>query len=287
MASTVDSYAQGHAPSVLRSQTWRNAENSAGYLLGDLRPGRNVLDVGCGTGTITIDFARRVAPGRVIGVDTEPDVISKAQDSAARLGVDNIEFVVGDAYDLCAAATAVGQHVDVVHAHQLLLHLADPVAALREMLRVAGGSSSDTGGAGLVAARDTDYAGMIWWPPDPRLDRWLALYRAIAHDHGCEPDAGRQLLAWANAAGATRVTPSASNWLHATPERRQAWGGMWAERIVGSAIAHDAFASGRATRADLQDMAEAWREWTASADGWFLVPHGEIRAWATQRSLAP
>lgn len=117
---------------------------------------------------------------------------------------------------------------------------------------------------------------MIWWPADPRLDRWLELYRAIARDHGGEPDAGRRLLAWAHAAGATQVTPSASHWLHATASERQAWGGMWAERIVISAIADEAVETGRATRADLEDISEAWRAWTDSADGWFLIPHGEI-----------
>jgi ubiquinone/menaquinone biosynthesis C-methylase UbiE len=44
----------------LRSHTWRTAENSAGYLLAALRPGLDLLDVGCGPGTITLDLARRV-----------------------------------------------------------------------------------------------------------------------------------------------------------------------------------------------------------------------------------
>ncbi len=62
-----DTYTHGHAESVLRSHRWRTAENSAGYLLPHLRPGLRLLDVGCGPGTITIDLARRVAPGQVIG----------------------------------------------------------------------------------------------------------------------------------------------------------------------------------------------------------------------------
>ncbi|MGH9116080.1 MAG: methyltransferase domain-containing protein, partial [Acidimicrobiales bacterium] len=164
---------------------------------------------------------------------------------------------------------APDESFDVVHAHQLLLHLADPVAALRHMLSVARPG-------GIVAARDTDYAGMFWWPPDPRLDRWLDLYRAIARNHHSEPDAGRRLLAWANAAGAHQVIPTASHWLHASPDEREAWGGMWAERIVDSTIAEEAVASGKATRSELEDISAAWREWVGHRDGWFFIPHGEI-----------
>ena len=59
-----DVYTHGHHESVLRSHTWRTAENSAAYLLGSLGPGQDLLDMGCGPGTITVDLATRVAPAR-------------------------------------------------------------------------------------------------------------------------------------------------------------------------------------------------------------------------------
>ena len=43
-----DVYTHGHHESVLQSHRWRTAENSAGYLLPHLRPGTDLLDVGCG-----------------------------------------------------------------------------------------------------------------------------------------------------------------------------------------------------------------------------------------------
>ena len=49
----MDTYTHGHADPVLQSHRWRTVENSAGYLLPHLRPGLDVLDVGCGPGTIT------------------------------------------------------------------------------------------------------------------------------------------------------------------------------------------------------------------------------------------
>lgn len=262
-----DVYTHGHHESVLRSHRWRTAENSAGYLLDALVSGTRVLDVGCGPGTITVDFARRVAPARVVGIDRADDVLAVAREYARDAAVDTVEFAVGDLYALDFPDASF----DVVHAHQVLQHLTDPVAALREMRRVC------TPG-GVVAARDSDYATFTWWPDDPRLTRWLALYHEVARANDAEPDAGRRLLAWAHQAGFADVLPSASTWCFATPEDRAWWGGLWADRIIASAFADQAIAGGFAVRAELEEISAAWRAWSGTPDGWFAIVHGEIRA---------
>jgi SAM-dependent methyltransferase len=263
MRADQETYTHGHAASVLRSHTTRTVANSAAYAVDHLRPGSAVLDVGCGPGTITVDIARRVAPGPVLGIEPVAGPLEQARAYAA--GVDNVEFTLGDVY----ALDHPDDSVDVVHAHQVLQHLTDPVAALREMLRVCRSG-------GVVAVRDADYAAMTWYPADPRLDRWLAVYRAVAHANGAEPDAGRRLLAWAHAAGAAEVTPTASVWCYATPDDRAWWGGMWADRILTSAITRQAVDGGHADLAELQDISRAWTQWAEHDDGWFLVPHGEV-----------
>jgi SAM-dependent methyltransferase len=265
MRADQETYTHGHAASVLRSHANRTVASSAAYLIPHLRPGARVLDVGCGPGTITADLAARVAPGPVVGIEPTPGPLVDARTHAAAVGADNVTFAVGDAYALDYPDDAF----DVVHAHQLLQHLGDPVAALREMLRVCAPG-------GVVAARDADYAAMTWYPADPRLDRWLAVYRAVAHGNGAEPDAGRRLLAWANAAGAAEVTASASTWCYATPEARAWWGGMWADRILTSAITAQAVDGGHADEAELHEISAAWREWAAQDDGWFAIIHGEV-----------
>ena len=145
----------------------------------------------------------------------------------------------------------------------------DPVAALREMMRVCKPG-------GVVAARDGDYSGFTWFPESPGLDRWRELYLAAARANGGEPDAGRRLLSWAQSADAAEVSVSASVWCYATPESRAEWGGMWADRILASAIAEQLVNSGMARRDELQTVSQAWRDWAAAPDGWISVLHGEI-----------
>lgn len=262
MTSPRETYTHGHHESVLRSHTWRTAQNSAAYLLDHLRPGLSLLDVGCGPGTITVGLAERVAPGRVVGLDAERAIV----DQACGLS-DSVEWRVGDAYTLDADL----HDFDVVHAHQVLQHLADPVGALR-----AWGHACHQGG--IVAARDGDYEAFTWYPHDPQLARWRELYRLAARANGGEPDAGRRLLAWAHDAGFEDVTATASVWCYATPAERAWWAGLWADRMTTSAVGTQLVASGASSVEELHSIADAWCRWATHPDGWFLVPHGEIIA---------
>lgn len=261
LARSQDTYIHGHQEAVLRAHRWRTAGNSAGYLIEHLQPGMSVLDVGCGPGTITADLAKLVAPGHVIGIDNGEEPLVAARE----LTGPNFQFRHGDVYDLDFADGIF----DVVHAHQVLQHLSDPVAALREMRRVCRP-------AGIVAARDSDYEAMTWFPSDPALDLWLDVYRKVARANRAEPDAGRHLASWASLAGFSDVTCSASAWCFATRQERAWWGGRWADRITSSALSEQILAQGHLVRSDLEQIANAWRCWAANDIGWFAVLHGEI-----------
>ncbi|MDH2391998.1 class I SAM-dependent methyltransferase [Streptomyces sp. HNM0663] len=258
-------YTHGHHASVLRSHQWRTAANSAAYLVGELRPGMEVLDVGCGPGTITADLAELVAPGRVTGVDAAEDVLSRARATAEARGLDTVRFAVADVH----ALDFPDDSFDVVHAHQVLQHVGDPVGALREMRRVCRPG-------GIVAARDSDYQAFTWFPEVPGLDAWQRVYRQVARASGGEPDAGRRLLSWARQAGFADVTASADAWCFADEESRAWWSGLWAERTTESDYARLAVEGGHASAEDLASFAEAWRAWGRAEDAWFMVPHGEI-----------
>ena len=172
---------------------------------------------------------------------------------------------MGSGYALEAADASF----DVVHAHQVLQHLTDPVAALREMARVCRPG-------GLIAVRDVDYAATTWFPASPVLDRWLALYSQVARRNDAEPDAGRRLLSWAHAAGLVDTVATTSAWCFATPGEREWWGRSWAGRATTSAFAEQAVSYGLASTAELEGIAAAWLQWAGADDGWLGMMHGEL-----------
>src|SRR4051812_18787293 len=248
-----DVYSHGHHASVLRSHTWRTAENSAAYLLPHLEPGQRLLDVGCGPGTITVDLARRVAPGEVVGIDRSDDVIAAA---SALDAPDNVRFETGDVYALDVADASF----DVVHAHQVLQHLTDPVAALRELRRVLRPG-------GRLAVRDSDYGAFTWAPASPGISRWLALYHELTQRNRAEADAGRYLLGWVQSAGFADVVAGSSTWTFADPDARSWWCGVWADRVRRSAFADQAVDAGLADAGELERIAQGFLDWAANEDG--------------------
>lgn len=265
-----DTYTHGHHESVLRSHEWRTAENSAGYLLSSLRSGQRLLDVGCGPGTITLDLAERVAPGAVLGVDASANVIERARraaDARSKPGATDVSFAVGDVYALDQADGSF----DVVHAHQVLQHLTEPVKALREMRRVLADN-------GVLAVRDSDYAAKFWAPADARLTRWLELYHQVTRRNGAEADAGRFLPSWVRQAGFCDIDVSSSTWTFADRESRAWWGGLWADRVVHSAFAEQAVSYGLSDPAELVDLAAGWGTWAGAEDGIFVVLGVEVLA---------
>ena len=253
-------YLHGHHHSVLRSHRWRTAENSAAYLLPVLRPSMRLLDVGCGPGTITADLAGRLPDGMVVGIDASATVLADARAAAP-----GVAFVAADLFDLPFAAGSF----DVIHLHQVLQHLADPVAALQALRPLLAPG-------GVLAARDADYGAMSWSPASAGLDRWLELYEACGRGVGGEPDAGRHLVAWAESAGMRDVVGSMSHWTFSSLEDRAWWGSLWAERMRSSALADTAVALGLADRDELEVLAESWDAFAALPQARFVVPHGEI-----------
>jgi SAM-dependent methyltransferase len=171
----------------------RTAASHAGALVGHLRPGLDVVDVGCGPGTITAGLAEAVAPGRVWGFDRDSEAVAEA-----RRRVPGATFAVADAHALPLPDDAV----DAGWAHALLEHVPDPVAVLSELRRVVRPG-------GVVVAVSPDWGGFLLAPPDPAADAAIAAYEGIQTANGGDVHAGRRLGTWMREAGLERVTTDA------------------------------------------------------------------------------
>ena len=260
-------YTHGHSAAVLSAHSRRGAADSAAYLLAHLNAGMDLLDVGCGPASITADLAERVTPGRVVALDAASGALEAARATLRDRGLsEQVEVTCGDVMALPFEDASF----DIVHAHQVLQHLADPVGALAEMRRV-------TRPGGIVAVRDAVYSAMTWFPEPAGMEQWRSVYMATARANGGEPDAGSRLLSWARAAGFADASASASTWCYATPADRAWQSQTWAQRCLTS-FGPRAVELGLADGADLEAMAQAWRQWGDSEDAWFVVVHGEVLA---------
>ncbi|KAF8855487.1 ubiE/COQ5 methyltransferase [Acephala macrosclerotiorum] len=263
MATKEHVYASDHSASVLATHSWRTAQNSAAYLLPFLKPNFKLLDVGCGPGTITVDLAKLV--GHVIGVEYSPEPLSQARTFAEQQGVKNVEFQVADIHDL----PFEDDTFDVVHAHQVLQHIRDPIQGLKEMRRV-------TKKGGILACRES--ASMAWYPESEGMSKWYEVHMKVAGSKGSNPNSGNRIHAWAREAGVKveDIKCTAGTWCFASKEEREYWGGRWEKRTSESVFNKLAIEKGYVNEKELEEIGKAWKEWEENEDGWFTILHGEI-----------
>ena len=121
-----------------------------------------MLEVGCGTGVVARELARRVGPrGRVTGIDPSVVLIREARRLAKKNGLARrLSFEVMDG----AALEFPDGSFDTTLAVTVLLHVAEPGRVLREMVRV-------TRPGGLVGVQDQDFGSLVIDHPDRRLTR--------------------------------------------------------------------------------------------------------------------
>jgi SAM-dependent methyltransferase len=138
-----------------------------------IRPGERVLDVGCGCGATTLAAAAACGPdGAAVGVDLSAPMLGRARELAAAAGVDNVQFVVGDAQvdDLRAG----GPPYDVVVSRYGVMFFDDTVAAFANIGR---------------ATRPGGRLAMVVWAPMAEQD-WLLVPAGAALPHLGNPDLG-------------------------------------------------------------------------------------------------
>jgi hypothetical protein len=286
----------GHQPSRGALHELRTAENSAAYLLPKLQSMKEsnsaltFLDVGAGSGTISVSFAKLIPDGHVTGIDLNPNILLRARAAAEKAGVKNIEFQQASVFKLPFA----DETFDITFCHQVLIHIGTPWDALREMLRV-------TKRGGIVAAREGDYESECVWPALPELGEFHKLMAGLMSAGGGTPTAGRQLLSWALKAGVeqSQVMLSYSTSSYCTPSGRKtcckfhnstlylmpavmalialfSLAQGLCDQLRGGFMREKALKFGLGNDTDFEEMAKAWEEWANRDDASLAMLHGEI-----------
>lgn len=146
-------------------------EICADYMTRLPRPGKRVLEVGCGNGATTAMLLEHLRPSEHIGVDPAPGLIDRA--AARYADRPEVSFALGHASETGQAAGAF----DIVVVHTVFSHLANPDAALCEALRVLKPG-------GTLAVFDGDYATITvaLYDGDPLQAAVNAVHRNVVHD---------------------------------------------------------------------------------------------------------
>ena len=206
-----------------RQARWTGATRNQLYRRAKLLYAERVLDVGCGTGAITCELARRTR-GEVIGLDIDPSMLAFARQQDR-----DTHYEEGDAL----AMPYPDRYFDVVTCHFVLLWVSDPLRVVCEMARV-----TRVQGCVLICA-EPDYGGRLDWPKLP-IREWQieGLRRQGAH-----PTIGRQLRQLLVQAGLhTEVGVIPSHW--DSQSLRENFDAEWAflRRDAEEAVGTPAFA---------------------------------------------
>ena len=148
------------------------------YLEVGLKDAKNILDVGCGSGTVTKDIVH-LTKGKVIGVDGSRDMIEVAKNILK--DYKNVELYVSNAETIPFRDNTF----DIVTCNLFFMWVDNPQSVINEMTRVA------KPGGSLLASLEPDYGGKLHYPENPKIDSVFA-GKAIK-DRGGDPHIGRKL----------------------------------------------------------------------------------------------
>jgi ubiquinone/menaquinone biosynthesis C-methylase UbiE len=246
----------------------RSAEKQAAFFLPYLQPGMQLLDCGCGPGSITIGLAARVAPAQAIGIDIEAAQVEGAIALAAKQGVTNVRFETGSVYELPFADASM----DAVFSNALFEHLREPMIALQEMYRVLKPG-------GIVGIRAADADGNLIHPWGPLFRKWREWTEQLKVEQGHNIRIGKQLRGLVRAAGFVRIEATASYDSVGTPEAIHKMANSFADTMLKSWYSEQVLARCWADRVDLEAMATEMRQLADNHDAFLAQTRCEAIGW--------
>ena len=244
--------------------TRHSATADAAYLLPFLKPGMRVLDVGCGPGTLSVGLASAVDPGEFYGVDMEESQVELAATAAREGGHSNAHFQVADATNL----PFLDDHFDVVHCHNVLMHIPDTMAVLAQIKRVL-----KTGG--IVGAQDPIADSFFIEPDIGNLSKFPATYSAVHIANGGHPQMGKELRVRLSEAGFVDIEAHASLTSYSSPSDIAFFAGELINVFLAPPFAGQVISHGIATQEEFDEWREAAVVWKDHPGAFAALAHGE------------
>lgn len=245
---------RAHASEVTSGiMTARTLGNSHPGLLALLRPGLDVLDVGCGPGTLTIETARRVRPGRVVGLDVNGEMLAAAREASPPDGLPNLTFRRADIRD-----GGWDAEFDLVGAARVLQWIGDPERALAAMVAAVRAG-------GLVVVLDYDHTRARWANAPVSWGRFHRAFLNWRARCGLDNAVARHLPALLEAAGLVdlAVAPLAVTVRAGQPDFFRV-AGAW--RLVADSRGRQMVAAGSLAESERQAAVADYAEWMGRRD---------------------
>jgi ubiquinone/menaquinone biosynthesis C-methylase UbiE len=189
-----------------------------------LTEGMKCLDVGCGGGHASLLMASMVGPaGKVVGTDTDKQIVDLARQDAEIARMGNVEFRQVDA---CQCQSH--EEYDFVYARFLLSHLSEPEKCLEALVKACRPG-------GIIVVEDVDFIGSFCYPICAAYERYVELYQKVVQRRDGDPNIGPKLTTMLRKAGVRRVQLNVVQPAHIEGEGKL-MARMTMERISGAVI---------------------------------------------------
>ena len=250
--------AHGVTPGLSRDYENRTVEQQAAFMLPYLHSGMNLLDVGCGPGSITLGLARAVSPGRVTGIDHDSVHVEAAEKLAEDQGITNATFQTGNALTLPFEEGTF----DAAFENNVFVHLSEDAGnAAKEIYRVLRPG-------GFFAARDVDTNAVVWGNLNDSIKQLDTLFNAWLESRGSDVTLGKHLPTILREAGFTNTIKSVSADTKGTPEAVRSHAEITLSLLDGP-FGRDIVDKGWADMSTVEQLKDSIRAWGEHPDAFY------------------